>query len=84
MAVTEVPPGSDTLEGNVRRLLDDTSRLVEQLATTPRVAAALRIAVEAFEEALVRLGGEPLAGVGDDAEQHPFILGVEPRVGPDQ
>jgi len=84
-ATGEVDPGSDAPEDGVRTLLDETSQLIEQLRTShPRAAAALGIAVEAFEEALLRLAGEPLAGVGDDPQQHPFVLRVEPGVGTDQ
>jgi hypothetical protein len=51
----------------------------------PAVADALTMAVEAIDEARLRAAGrEPLPGHGDDAEQHPFVFGVEPGVGPDQ
>jgi hypothetical protein len=51
----------------------------------PAAADALTIAVEAIDEAGLRAAGrEPLAGGGDDAEQHPLVLGVEPGVATDQ
>jgi hypothetical protein len=85
MTATELEPGSDAPEDGVRMLLEETSQLFERLRTSHhRVAAALQMAVEAFEEALLRLGGEALAGVSDDAQQDPLVLGVEPGVGTDE
>jgi len=65
MAATEPAPGADAPEDGIQALLDETSQLAEQVS--PRVAAALGMAVEAFEEALLRLRSEPFAGHRDDA-----------------
>lgn len=77
--------GSDTPVDEMQALREETSRLLVRLEAAGHgaAAAALGIAVEALDEALLRLG-VPLAGKGDDAQEDPLVLRVEPWVRPDE
>lgn len=52
--------------------------------TAPAVAAALWMAVECLDDALCRVGSEPVPGHPDQTQEHALVLGVQPGVGPDQ
>src|SRR5262249_15133473 len=84
--MTAVQIGTDEhAASTVRRLQEDITRALEELGTCGNepATAALRIALVALDETLLRLGvafpGEP-----EDPQDHPLVLGVDPRVGPDE
>jgi hypothetical protein len=65
---------------NIRALRDQTQVLVDDTSA----GYALELAVECFDEALLRLRGEPLAGHLDQPEKDPFVLRMESRISPEQ
>lgn len=66
MAAPFVPDNDvpEPMRDRVRRLREDTSQLLD-VTTDPRTVAALRMALEVFDDALLRLR-IPLPGESDD------------------
>lgn len=64
--------------GRCRMLADRVEQFGQWSAATP-----LRMGLELIEESLLRLG-VPFSGEAQDAQDHPLVLSIETRVGPDQ
>ncbi len=64
----------------IQALRDQTAALVDDSST----GFALALAVEMFDQALFRLGHEPLPGHPQETQEDPLVLRGEPGVSPDQ